>query len=70
LTLAFLVSGLLGILLVVRINYGPAIQLPFNILFWHVEFGIAMTLISIFHIIWHWQYFKGIIRLKSVDKTK
>jgi hypothetical protein len=60
----FLISGILGILLVIKINFGVAIPLPFNILFWHVEAGIAMVIISIFHILWHWAYFKGIMGIK------
>ncbi|KXB05350.1 hypothetical protein AKJ49_00995 [candidate division MSBL1 archaeon SCGC-AAA382A03] len=51
LLITFLASGILGILLVIRINFGFVIPLPFNILFWHVEAGIAMFVICIFHII-------------------
>lgn len=61
LTLTFLASGLLGILLVIRINFGISIPLPFNMLYWHVEAGIAMTAISIFHIIWHWPWYRGLV---------
>ncbi|HOX97223.1 MAG TPA: hypothetical protein PL066_02635 [bacterium] len=61
LTLTFLASGLLGVLLVIRINFGIAIPLPFNMLYWHVEAGIAMTAISVFHIIWHWPYYRGLV---------
>lgn len=60
LTLTFLVSASLGILLVLRINYGWVYNIPFNMLFWHVEASIAMAVISIFHIIWHWPYYKKI----------
>ena len=65
LLVTFLVSGILGILLVIKINFGIAIPLPFNILFWHVEAGIAMAVISIFHILWHWTYFKNLITIKK-----
>ncbi|MBD3388340.1 MAG: hypothetical protein GF416_04620 [Candidatus Altiarchaeales archaeon] len=61
LLISFLVSGLLGVLLVLRINYGIIIQPPFNMLYWHVEAGIAMATVSIFHILWHIQYFKSIL---------
>ena len=57
----FLVSGIFGILLVIEINFGITIPLPFNILFWHVEIGIAMTVISVFHTLWHWPYFKNLL---------
>ena len=65
LLITFTISAGLGILLVVRINYGLEVSLPFNILFWHVEAGIAMTIISIFHILWHWTYFKKMFRRKK-----
>ena len=65
LLITFLISGVFGILLVIRINLGIAIPLPFNILFWHVEAGIAMFAISIFHIFWHLAYFKNLLRIKK-----
>ena len=61
LLITFLVSGLLGILLVLRVNYGGNSVPPFNILYWHVEAGIAMAVISVFHIGQHWRYFAGMI---------
>ena len=64
LLITFLASGILGILLVIRINFGVAIPLPFNVMFWHVETGIAMFMISIFHISWHGTYFKNMFRIK------
>lgn len=65
LLLTFLASGILGILLVIRINFGVIIPLPFNILFWHVETGIAMATISVFHVLWHWTYFKNLFMIKK-----
>ena len=63
LLVTFLISGLLGILLVIKINFGIVIPLPFNTLFWHVEVGIAMFVISIFHTFWHWAYFKNMFKI-------
>ncbi len=65
LLVTFLISGILGILSVIRINFGIAIPLPFNILFWHVEIGIAMFIICIFHIIEHWYYFKNLFAIRK-----
>jgi cation transport ATPase len=66
LLVTFLVSGLLGLLLVIRINYGLPITLPFNILYWHVEAGVAMAIISFFHIAWHWKYYaSGFLKKKK-----
>ncbi len=59
---SFLVSGLLGVLLVLRISYGIIIPFRFSAVYWHVEAGIVMVVISIFHILWHWRYFKSLFR--------
>lgn len=66
----FVASALLGSLLAIRISNGIIVQLPFNILYWHVEAGIAMTVISIFHIVWHWKYFTAIIKRNRIPATK
>ena len=65
LLISFLKMGVLGLLLVLKIQYNFTLGLPFNMLFWHVEFGIIMTLISIFHIIWHFNYYKNIFFNKN-----
>jgi hypothetical protein len=57
-----LVSMLLGIVLVAEIEIGFDLSLPFNSLFWHVETGIAMSLIGAFHILWHWKYFSNLFK--------
>ncbi|MCD6229990.1 MAG: hypothetical protein J7K00_04250 [Candidatus Diapherotrites archaeon] len=62
LLVTFLVSGVLGILLILRISFGFVIPLPFNILFWHVEAGIAMFVISVFHVLWHLSYFRNMLK--------
>jgi hypothetical protein len=60
--LNFFSTALLGILMVVRIAYGITVPLPFNILFWHVETGIVFSIIALFHIAWHYPYFKAYFR--------
>ena len=61
LTGSFLVSGLLGILLVIVAN-GATLNLSFNALKWHVESGIILAWSSIFHALWHIPYFKTIFK--------
>jgi len=60
----FLVSAILGSFLVLRISNNIVIPLPFNMLYWHVEAGVALTAISIFHIVWHWRYFVTLFKKK------
>ena len=61
----FLVAGILGLILATTLSYG--LVLPFaDSLYIHVEFGIAMAIISIFHVLWHWKYYS--IGKKEVEK--
>jgi len=57
LLIAFLGMAILSILLVMRINKGIVFALPFNILYWHVELGLVMVVISLYHIFNHMTYF-------------
>jgi len=69
LLITFLASTILGLLLIIRINHGWSFNLPFNMLYWHVEFGTAMAVISFFHIAWHWRYFALMFK-KRIDNSK
>lgn len=57
-----LVSCLLGFLLAIQLNYHFGTQWLGTILKLHVEFGIAMTIIAIIHIVWHWKYYMTIFK--------
>jgi len=60
-----IISALLGVELILGIDFSIDIPLPFDSLFWHVEAGIAMGLIAIFHVMWHWGYFQKMLKLTS-----
>ncbi len=62
---SFFLTGISGILLVIKLNYGVNIPFNFSMLFWHVETGIAFVLIAFFHIFWHSDYFKAIFKGKN-----
>jgi hypothetical protein len=65
LLVSFFICGILSILLVLRLEYGiNFIGREFE-LFWHVEAGIIMVIISIFHALWHYSYYKSYIKKKS-----
>ncbi len=70
LLITFLISGILGVLLVIEINFTVTIPLGFNMLFWHVESGIAMFVITLFHIYWHRTYFKNIFKYRSAQRKR
>jgi len=58
LLITFLISGTFGLILAIILSYGIRLDFYSDLLFWHVEMGISMAIISIFHILWHLKYFK------------
>jgi len=62
LLLTFVTSCLLGLILVLQLNYGILSSIFSTFLYLHVEFGIAMTIIGIIHVIWHIPYYKNILK--------
>lgn len=62
LLLTFLTTGLLGLLLTAKLIYH--LQLPYisTIYLVHVDFGVAMALISCFHLLRHWNYYKQLLK--------
>jgi Mg/Co/Ni transporter MgtE len=54
---SFLLSGILGLVLAIFIDYKISISWYRGFLWLHVESGIIMAVISFFHIGWHWRYF-------------
>ncbi len=65
LLVTFLITGLLGIVSVIKVNYKLNIPYYDQILKWHVMVGIAMVIVSIFHLSWHWKYY-----FKRQDKKR
>lgn len=61
LLMAFIVCGITGILLAVRLDLRWDVPAPALMSFWHVETGIAMTIVSVFHVLWHWKYFANVV---------
>lgn len=58
---SFLFVGISGIILSLLADFNQIFPLNFNLLFWHVEFGIILSVTIIFHIHIHWKRFKTII---------
>jgi spermidine synthase len=57
LLITFLITGLLGLFSVIKINYNLEVKGYEQLLRWHVSFGIAMVVISLFHLSWHLKYY-------------
>jgi len=69
LLLTFLASCLFGFFLVLQINYHFLFSIFRTLLYWHVEIGISMTLIAVFHILWHLKYFKTYFKTNNSDEN-
>lgn len=65
LMISFAISAVLGLLLIIRINYGLYIGLPFNMLYWHVEFATMMSVITLIHISWYWRFYTSMFGSKK-----
>jgi len=62
--LSFFCTALPGIIMAVRINYKLDIPWVDQITILHVDFGISLVMIAIFHFTWHIKYYTDIFRRK------
>jgi hypothetical protein len=62
LLVTFLVTGISGLLLAAMLDLGWRFSTSIDFTFWHVEFGIAMTVVALFHMLWHGAYFKSYLK--------
>jgi spermidine synthase len=70
LLVTFLITAILGLLLAIQVNYKLKIPLIKEILVWHVDFGIGMALIAVFHFTWHWSYYLNMFRKPKESATR
>lgn len=61
LLLSFIVSGGAGFLLMVLMELGIISTANLGLLYWHVEFGITLTLVTIFHLHTYWKSTRKIL---------
>jgi spermidine synthase len=57
LLITFLVSGLLGLLMVLKVNYKVQIPAYEQLVALHVDFGIGMVIVAFFHFWWNSKYY-------------
>jgi hypothetical protein len=67
LLITFLGSGFLGLFLTFSIDQKLSLSWYLPLIWYHVEFGIIMSLVSLFHIFWHIPYFSNYIQ-KPISK--
>ncbi|MBU4511235.1 hypothetical protein KJ830_09360 [bacterium] len=65
LLISFIGSAGTGMILVFIRDYDWFGSINFNFLFWHVEFSIVMTLLGVFHALWHLKYYLSIFKKKD-----
>jgi spermidine synthase len=65
---AFLLTAVAGIFLALQINYKWHVPFIKELLKWHVEFGIALAVTGILHLIWHLDYYEKLFK-RSVPVT-
>ncbi len=64
---AFLVTALAGFVLMVLLELGIITSFNLGLLYWHVEFGITMAMVTVFHIIIYW---KSTRRLFNAERVR
>lgn len=52
---AFLITAGAGFILMVLLNLGIITSINLGFLYWHVEFGITMALVTVFHVSIYWK---------------
>ena len=69
LTVSFLFVGITGLLLAVFIHYEYVPSYYIHLITLHYDFGVAITVIAVFHALWHLNYYKTIFKknLKKKD---
>lgn len=69
LLIAFLTTALIGLLMVVKINYKLVIPVYDQLVSFHVGFGIGMAVIGFFHFWWHLSYYLKLFRKEQNPET-
>jgi hypothetical protein len=52
---SFLISGLAGFILLILLDLGISLPVSSQLLYWHVEFGITVAIVTIFHFHTYWK---------------
>ena len=52
---AFLITGGAGFLLLILLDMGIIVPISTPLLYWHVEFGVTLLLVGIFHFHIYWK---------------
>jgi hypothetical protein len=67
LLITFLSTALMGLVLAIQVNYKLNIPFIKELLKWHVNFGIGMTMVAVFHFLWHLDYYIKLLKGSPVS---
>ncbi len=70
LLVTFLVTAVIGLLLVIQINYKLEWKALDTLLTWHVDVGIALSFVATFHLIWNFSYYLNLFKRKPVNRKR
>lgn len=70
LLIAFLTTGLIGLLMAIKINYKFEMSFYEQLVRYHVSFGIGMAIIGFFHFWWHLGYYLKLFRPEKSKKRQ
>jgi len=56
-------------MLTIQINYKFEIPYIKQILTLHVDFGIAMSMVGTFHLLWHWSYYTKLLKGEKIKEV-
>jgi hypothetical protein len=65
LLVSFVISASLGMVMAVLLDLNIPILIYRNILSLHVKTGVVMTVVAVFHALWHLSYYLVLIRKKK-----
>lgn len=62
---AFLVCGGAGFILLILLDMGATLPISQQLLYWHVEFGVTMAIVALFHFHIYWKGTKAMLGLSK-----
>jgi hypothetical protein len=63
--LTFLISGGAGFILMILLETGLKLPLSIQMLYWHVEVGVTLVLVTVFHFHTYWKTSRTMFALKK-----
>ena len=70
LLITFLTTGLIGMIMVVKINYKLVMSFYEQLVGYHVGFGIGMAVIGFFHFWWNLNYYLNLLKGKKSKESR